>query len=407
MQLCALHKRVIGLDVHQAQITACALIEQADGSTRIEHRQFGAFARDRRELAQWATSLQPDEVVMESTGIYWKSPYAALEAVGIAAKVVNARHVKNVPGRKTDVGDAQWLATLSRAGLLRASFVPPAHFRQLRLIARERQKLVGQLASDKNRVHKLLTDDGIRLSVVLSDIHGKSARAMIKALIAGHPPEEVLRLASRRLKASRQELLDALQGNLTDSHCFVLEELMRKIEDIEARIARFEARLLRELQPQRDILALLQTLPGIDLIGAAMLLVEIGSDMSVFGNPDRLASWVGMCPGNNESAGKRKGSKMRKGNSYVRRLLCEFAHAASRTASVFQSKFQALRVRRGHKRAIVAIGHKLLRTIFFMLQRRKYYRDSSVDYEELSVRRNAPRWIKSLTRFGFIAPASA
>lgn len=402
MELTALHKRVIGLDVHQAQITACAIIEDADGTVRIEQRQFGAFKRDRRALADWAAALSPDEVVMESTGIYWKSPYAALEAVGIRAQVVNARHVKNVPGRKTDVGDAQWLATLARAGLLRGSFVPPAKLRELRLISRQRQKLVGQLASEKNRLHKVLTDGGVRLGVVVSDLHGQSARAMVKAIIDEQPPHEVLKLASRRLKASREEIFDALQGELTDSHRFVLDELMRHIEEIEARIARFDARLLDGLTDERNALALLQTLPGVDLIGAAMLLVEIGTDMDAFGNADRLASWVGICPGNNESAGKRKSAHVRKGNPYVRRLLCEFAHAASRTQSVFQSKFQSLIVRRGHKRAIVALAHKLLRTIFFMLNRGEHYRDSATDYEALSVQRNAPRWIKALTKFGFI-----
>lgn len=407
MELVALYKRVIGLDIHQAQITACALIEEADGSTRIEQRQFGGFKRDRRELADWVASLRPDEVVLESTGIYWKSPYAALEAVGIRAKVVNARHVKNVPGRKTDVGDAHWLATLARAGLLRGSFVPPAKLRELRLIARQRQKLVGQLASEKNRLHKVLTDSGVRLGVVVSDLHGKSARAMVKAIIAGELPSDVLRHASHRLKASRDEIFDALQGDLTASHCFVLDELMHHIEEIEARIARFDARLLGELESERNTLALLQTIPGVDLIGAAMLLIEIGTDMDAFGSADRLASWVGICPGNNESAGKRKSGHVRKGNLYVRRLLCEFAHAASRTTSVFKSKFQSLVVRRGYKRAIIAIGHKILRTIFFMLKRREHYRDSATDYEALSVQRNAPRWIKALTKFGFISPANA
>jgi transposase len=406
MELVALHKRVIGLDVHQAQITACAILEEADGTTRIEQRQFGAFKRDRRALADWAASLRPDEVVMESTGIYWKSPYAALEAVGIRGQVVNARHVKNVPGRKTDVGDAQWLATLARAGLLRGSFVPPMLRRELRLISRQRQKLVGQLASEKNRLHKVLTDGGIRLGVVVSDLHGQSARAMVKAIILDQSPHEVLQFASRRLKASREEIFDALQGELTDSHRFVLDELMRHIEEIEARIARFDARLLDGLKDERNTLALLQTLPGVDLIGAAMLLVEIGADMDAFGTADRLASWVGICPGNNESAGKRKSGRVRKGNLYVRRLLCEFAHAASRTKSVFQSKFKSLIVRRGHKRAIVALAHKILRTIFFMIKRREHYRDSATDYEALSVQRNAPRWIKALTRFGFI-PAVA
>lgn len=406
MELVALHKRVIGLDVHQAQITACAMIEESDGTTHIEQRQFGAFKRDRRALAKWAAALVPDEVVMESTGIYWKSPYAALEAAGIRAQVVNARHVKNVPGRKTDVGDAQWLATLARAGLLRASFVPPAALRELRLISRQRQKLSGQLSSEKNRLHKVLTDGGIRLGVVVSDLHGQSARAMVKAIIAGQPPHQVLKLASRRLKASREELFDALQGELTDSHRFVLDELMQHIEEIEARIARFDARLLEGLASENNALTLLQTLPGVDLIGAAMLLVEIGADMEAFGSADHLASWVGICPGNNESAGKHKSGRIRKGNLHVRRLLCEFAHAASRTRSVFQSKFQSLIIRRGHKRAIIALAHKLLRTIFFMLKRRKHYQDCTTDYEALSVQRNAPRWIKALTRFGFI-PAVA
>lgn len=406
MELVALHKRVIGLDVHQAQITACAIIEEADGTSRVEQRQFGAFKRDRRDLAEWAAALRPDEVVMESTGIYWKSPYAALEAAGIRALVVNARHVKNVPGRKTDVGDAQWLATLARAGLLRGSFIPPAQLRELRLISRQRQKLVGQLASEKNRLHKVLTDGGIRLGVVVSDLHGQSARAMVKAIVAGKPSHEVLDCASKRLKASREELFDAVQGELTDSHRFVLDELMRHVEEIEARIARFDARLLDGLAGEHNALALLQTLPGVDLVGAAMLLVEIGGDMDAFGSADRLASWVGICPGNNESAGKRKSGRVRKGNLYVRRLLCEFAHAASRTTSVFKSKFQALIIRRGHKRSIVALAHKLLRTIFFMLKRGEYYRDSATDYEALSVQRNAPRWIKALTRFGLISAAS-
>lgn len=216
----------------------------------------------------------------------------------------------------------------------------------------------------------------------------------------------MLSLASRRLKASRDEIFDALQGELTATHRFVLGEVMQHIDEIEARIGRFDALLLSELQSERNALALLQTLPGVDLIGAAMLLVEIGADMNAFGTPDRLASWVGVCPGNNESAGKRKSGHVRNGNVYVRRLLCEFAHAASRTKSVLKSKFHALKVRRGHKRAIIAIAHKMLRIIFFMLKRQEHYRDSAVDYEALSVQRNAPRWLKALARFGFIPQPS-
>jgi len=402
MELTTLHKRVIGLDVHQAQITACAIIEDEHGERHVEQRQFGTFKRDRKALAEWAAALKPDLVVMESTGIYWKSPYAALEAAGVRTLVVNAKHVKNVRGRKTDIGDAQWLATLARAGLLRGSFIPPAQLRELRLLSRQRQKLVGQLAAEKNRLHKVLTDGGIRLGVVVSDVHGAAARKMVKALIAGKSAPDVLELASKRFKASREELFDAVQGELTPSHRFVLDELMRHIEEIEARIARFDAKLLAEMHEQRNALALLQTLPGVDLIGAAMLLVEIGTDMDAFGSPDRLASWVGVCPGNNESAGKRKSGRAGKGNPYVRRLLCEFAHSARRTTCVFKSKFEALHIRRGHKRAIIAIAHKLLRTVFFMLKRGQCYRDSATDYEALAVKRNAPRWIKALKKFGLI-----
>ena len=406
MELSPIYKRVIGLDVHQAQITACAIIEGPDGQTKIERRQFGAFKRDRRALADWCAALRPDEVVMESTGIYWKSPYAALEKVGIRAKVVNARYVKKVPGRKTDIGDAEWLAMLARAGLLRGSFVPPALLRELRIVSRQRQKLVSMMAAETNRLHKVLADAGIRLAVVVSDVNGQSARAMIKAILAGATPEETLGFASRRLKASRDDIRAALDGELTAAHRFAAQEVLAHIEELEARIARFEAFLLDGLKEHRNAIILLQTLPGVDEIGAAMLLVEIGTDMSVFADADAIASWTGLCPSNNESAGKRLSGKRRKGNVYVRRLLCEFAHAAAKTRCAFKAKFEQLVVRRGRKRAIIAVAHKMLRTIYIMLKRGQHYRDSAVDYEAMLVARNAPRWIKTLTRHGFL-PATA
>ena len=406
MELPAIFPCVVGLDVHQAKISACAMIEQPDGTLTVEHRQFGAFKRDRRALAEWVRTLGPDVVVMESTGIYWKSPYAALERVGIAAWVVNARHVKNVPGRKTDLADAQWLAILARAGLLRASFIPPADIRHLRLIARQRQKLGGMLASEKNRLHKLLTDAGIRLNVLVSDIHGQAGRAMVKALIEGQPIPEILELTGR-LRASREELFEALQPEeLSDAHRFVLSEIMAHIEELEARMGRFEQTLLAGLAAWEPQLVLLQTLPGVDRIGAAMLLVEIGTDMASFASAEKLASWVGICPGNNESAGKRKRGKRRKGNAWVRRLLCEFAQAASRSRCALREKFKALSIRKGHKKAIVALAHKMLRIIFAMLKNHTPYQDQAVDYEELLVQRNAPRWIKMLLKHGFISPAS-
>ena len=406
MELAKLYKRVVGLDVHQAKITACAITEDEAGQTSVELAEFGGFKRDRQAMAQWVAAHGAEMVVMESTGIYWKSPHAALEQVGIVATVVNARHVKTVPGRKTDWADAQWLAMLARAGMLRASFVPPAQFRALRHVGRQRQQLIGILSSEKNRVHKILSDGGIRLSVVVSDIHGVAGRAMVKALIAERSPAEVLMLAGNRLKADRTELLDALDGDLTADHRFVLNELIAHIEELERRIDRFDHYLLDQLAPYRSTLALMQTIPGIDAMGAALLLVEIGNDMSAFGSVDRLASWVGICPGNNESAGKRKTGRIRKGNPWVRRLLCQFAHAASRTRCAFKSKFEALRLRRGHKRAIVAIAHKILKTVFLLIGRQTHYRDSATDFEALSVARNAPRWLKMLKKHGFI-PAAA
>jgi len=406
MELNPLYKRVIGLDVHQAKITACAIIEHEDGQVEVILREFGAFKRDRRALAQWVQAIMPDVVVMESTGIYWKSPYAALEKVGIEAWVVNARHVKTVPGRKTDIADAQWLATLARAGLLTGSFVPPAKARQLRLVSRQRQKLVSQCSAEKNRLHKVLTDAGIRLNVVVSDIHGKSARAMINALIDGRPMHEILDRKGR-LHASREELFEALgTEQFSDAHRFVAEEILTHIEELEQRIARMDQYLLAELKEHEALLTLLQTIPGIDRQGAAMLLVEIGTDMGAFGSAERIASWVGICPGNNESAGKRKSGRIRRGNPWVRRLLCEFAQAAARTRCGLKAKFESLMIRKGYKKAIVALAHKMLRIIYAILRDRTHYQDDTIDYEALTVAKNAPRWLKMLRKHGFITDAA-
>jgi transposase len=406
MELNPIYKSAIGLDVHHNQITATVIIEQDDGTIHMEVKTFGGFKRDRLALAEWAKSWKPDVVVMESTGIYWKSPYAALERVGIFALVVNARHIKKVPGRKTDVSDSQWLAILARCGLLSGSFIPPEALRNLRLVARHRQNLVSMLAREKNRLHKVLADGGVRLSAVVSDLHGQSARQMTECLLEGGTPEQALKFASSRLKASREELFDALEGELTDVHRFVLNEILGHIRDIEAQIGRFDAELLKRLEPYHWAVNLIQTIPGIDQTGAAMLIVEIGIDMEAFGKADRLASWAGVCPGNNESAGKRKSSRTRKGNRYIRRLLCEMANAARRSECMFKSKYAGLVIRRGHKRSIIAVGHKLLKIIFILLSRKVHYRDSTIDYEALAVKRNAPRWIKALQRFGYVQVTS-
>ncbi len=407
MELTPLYQRVIGLDVHQAKITACALIEHEDGRLEVILREFGAFKRDRKALSEWAREIAPEVVVMESTGVYWKSPYAALEKVGIIAWVVNARHVKTVPGRKTDIADAQWLATLARAGLLKGSFVPPEKMRQLRLVSRQRQKLVSQCSAEKNRLHKVLADAGIRLNVVVSDLHGQAARSMIKALIEDRPVHEVLDRKGR-LRASREELFEALGAErLSPAHRFVAAEILDHIEELERRIARLDQYLLEGLKDHEDLLTLLQTIPGIDRQGAAMLLVEIGADMNAFGSAERLASWAGLCPGNHESAGKRKSGRIRRGNPWLRRLLCEFAQAAARTRCGLKAKFESLMVRKGYKKAIVALAHKMLRIVYAILRDRTHYQDSTIDYEALIVARNAPRWLKMLRKHGFITDAAS
>lgn len=296
---------VAALDVHQAKMTVCVLYEDDAEEPRVEWREFGGFQRDRRAMAEWVASFHPQPVVMESMGIYWKSPYAALEREGIVALVVNARHVKQVPGRKTDRADAQWLTILARSGLLRGGFVPPADYRGLRLLSRQMQKLTGILSGEKNRMHKVLTDGGVRLAVVVSDLHGQSARDMIKGLLRGETPERVLRYASKRLKATEDEWLDALAGELTDDHRFVITQILEHIKDLERRIAYFGQNLRHRLEPHRPVLQALQTIPGIDTMSAAMLWVEIGDDMERFGSAEKRASWAGVCPGNHEESASR------------------------------------------------------------------------------------------------------
>lgn len=398
-------RRSAGLDVHRNSVVVTVLIEQDDGTIFEETREFGTFKKDRRELCAWLTDHRIELAVMESTSIYWKAIFSALEGAGITAHVVNARHVKNVPGRKTDVKDSQWLASLARFGLLRPSFIPPEDLRELRLLSRRRMKLQGMLAGEKNRLHKALDDAGIRLGSVVSDINGVSARAIIDGLIDGMSPLQLMNFVRGRLKDKIPVLLDALDGSLSERHLFVLRHIRAHIRFLEQELQDIDLYLLAAMNPYRTQWEILQTIPGVDQISAAMLIIEIGVDMKRFGSMERLASWAGMCPGNNESAGKRKSGRTRKGNRMVRQLLCEISNAARRTNSQFKGKYKGLVVRRGHKRTIIAIGHKILRIIFVLLKKRVAYKDPSIDYEALLVKRNAPRWIQALKKFGYLQHA--
>jgi transposase len=396
-----IHKRVAGIDVHRMKHVATVLVEQADGTLLKATQVFGGFKRDLRALVDWLQEHRIELVVLESTGIYWKSLFSHREAAGMAAWVVNARHVKTVPGRKTDVADSEWLAQLARFGLVRPSFIPPQDLRELRLVSRYRRKLSGMLASEKNRLHKLLDDAGIKLGAVVADIDGVSARRMIEGLLAGKAPALLATWGVGQLQGKRELLAQSLDGELSARHRLVLNAALRHVRYLEDELAALDRYLMDAMAPYTWAWRLLQTLPGIDALSAALILIEIGDDMTRFGSADRLASWAALCPGNHESAGKRKSGKMRHGNPIVRYLLCEAANAARRTKSVFHAKYDSLVIRRGHKKAIIALAHKLLRTIFFVLSRRQPYRDSGFDYEAASVAKNAPRWIKALKKFGY------
>jgi transposase len=395
-------KRCAGLDVHKMSVVATVLIEQGEGNLVEQTRAFGTFHHDRQALCDWLKEQRIELAVMESTGTYWKSIYAALEAAGLPSYVVNARHVKRVPGRKTDVGDSQWLASLARFGLLRPSFIPPVDLRELRLITRHRMKLKGQLASEKNRLQKVLDDAGIRLGGVVSDIHGVSAQAMIDGLIAGQPVAKLVTYAKGRLQAKQTLLAAALDEPLSEHHRLLLQELHRHIGFLEQQLQTLDEQIFAAMVPYQRSWQLLQTIPGIDELSAALLIAELGVEMSRFGSAEQLAAWAGMCPGQNESAGKRKPVRARKGNRVLRQILCEVANAACKTKSQFKGKYQALVIRRGHKRSIIALGHKILRVMYAVLSSQQPYRDPGIDYEALVVAKNAPRWLKALEKYGYV-----
>jgi transposase len=395
-----LHRRVAGIDVHRMLHVATVLIEQPDGSIEQFSREFGGFRRDCRALAAWLSELRVELVVMESTGIYWKSVHAHLERAGIAAWVVNAHFIKHVPGRKTDMSDSQWLAVLARFGLVRASFIPPKDLRELRLVSRYRRKLTQVHSAELNRLHKVLDDAGIKLGGVVSDLNGVSATAMVKGLIEGQSITSLLGLARGALKLKRDDLQAALDGELSARHLFVLRHIHAHIESLQRELADIDAYLLGAMQPYAWAHGLLQTIPGIDQIAAALILIEIGDDMTRFGCAERLASWAALCPGNNESAGKRKSGRTRHGNGVIRYILCECANAARWTKSSLAAKYSSLTVRKSHKKAIVALAHKMMRLIYVLLTRKQAYLDPHIDYAAMSAKKNAPRWIKQLKLIG-------
>ncbi len=394
------YPRTIGLDIHQKMIVCCFTAVQEDRTILKETAEFETFKRGLKALASWCRERTPDVVIMESTGIYWKAPYACLERAGIVPAVVNARHIKNLEGKKTDMADAEWLAVVARGGMFCRSYVPKEAYRNMRGLSRHVLGVTRNRQQYKNRISKILTDAGARLNVVFSDISGVNARRCVKGLIAGMKPEDIAAaLDYSHLKASREDIAAARECELTPAHLAALEALAEIVDFLTKQIDKGRKTLLDMLpESDREMLMILQTIPGIQETAALELIVELGGDnLEPFAYADRLASWVGLCSGNKESGGKRRPAHTRKGNMYLRRILCEIAHAAVKTkGSTFQSKYKSLRIRKGAGKTIIAIACKIIKLVYTLVKKREGYRDPHIDYEKMKLQKNPKRHIQNL-----------
>jgi transposase len=383
------------LDVHRASVTAC--VRAWDEGELIEHvAEFQTTVQGLLALRDWLEALTVTRVAMEATGVYWRPVWAVLEE-RFELMLVNARHVKQVPGRKTDVKDAQWLCQLLEAGLLRASLVPPKPIRTLRNLTRYRKTQINDRQREAARLHKILEDTGIKLGCVASDIMGKSGRAMLDALVAGTTDPVVLaELARGQLRKKLPALREALEGRFDSEHALIVGQILAHIDFLDEAVERLSDAIEEQIAPfarQRD---LLMTIPGVKQRTAEVMIAEIGVDMNAFPTPKHLASWAGMCPGNDESAGKRRSGKTRKGSKWLRATLTEAALAASRTKnSYLAAQYQRLRGRRGHSKALTAVGHSILTAAWHMLHTGELYRDLGGDYY---TRKNPDRLTKRLIR---------
>ena len=345
---------------------------------------------------------------MEGTGVYWKAPLEALEDAGIQAALHHAQQVKQIRGKKTDVNDSLWLARICQFGLALPSYVPPRLFRQLRQLTRYRRKLVDERSRARNRVHKTLDHDGLRRGGVLSDIFGVNGRRILDGLVAGHSPRYILANLTHHVAAKLAPLTQALAATLDPLALFALQLQMEAVDRADTALVALDQRIRTVLADYQRALRLLQTIPGIDYGSACTILAEIGPDLGAFRKACSIGPWAGVAPGNNSSAGKRRSGRARKGNRTLRATLAECAHGAVRTkSSQFYGHHRMLAGRLGYKRAILASAHKLLRVIHAVLRDDRPYTDPDIDYEKLVVERNAPRWLRMLTRHGFLAEVQA
>lgn len=374
-------ERCAALDVHQASVVACVMVGSPGKAIRKEVRTFRTMTSDLENLKKWLAAEGCTHVAMESTGVYWVPVYSVLEG-SFELIVGNAMHIKNVPGRKTDVKDSEWLADLCRHGLIRKSFVPPKDLRDLRDLTRYRRKLVESHTAEGNRLYRLLETANIKLGSVVSEILGVSGRLMLRAILDGTAaPAEIANLAKRRLRNKMPDLILALEGRVTEHHRFMLKMQLDRVEQAERDIAVLDKRIDEKLAPYNAHVERLKTIPGVDSICAAAMIAELGTDMRVFPTAEHAAAWAGVAPGNNESAGKRKREAARKGNVHLTTALVHAAVCASRKkGSYLKDKYWRLKARRGPKRAALAIAHKILVGAYYMLRDQTDWSDLGEPY---------------------------
>jgi transposase len=377
----ALHEHVGGIDVHRKSLSVCVRHVRADRRVRQEVRTFGTMTRELLALRDWLEAEGVTHVAMEATGVLWKPVYNLLEG-RVEVLLVNARHVKQVEGRKTDVKDCRWLAQLLSCGLLRASFIPPKPQRELRDLTRMRSQLVGERTQVVNRLHKVLEDANIQLGAVASDILGMSGRQMIEALIAGEQNIETMaQMARRRMRAKLPQLRLALEGHVSEHHRFLLQMLLEQYDGIDRQIDRLTQRIEAVCVPLAQAIRKIMDIPGYDRTSAQNVIAEIGTDMSRFPDDDHLCSWATICPGNHQSAGKSTSGRTVKGNRWLKSALSQSAWAAARTKqSYFGAQFHRIAARRGKKRAVLAVAHAQLKVIYHLLSTDQGYQDLGADY---------------------------
>ncbi len=376
-----LYPHCAGLDIHKDTVVACVRYMVGNAIKR-EVRTFGTTTKALLDLSEWLAAEGCTHIVMEATGVYWKPVWHILSDGEFELTLANAAHVKNVPGRKTDVNDATWLADLLAHGLVRGSFVPDAQTQEQRGLLRTRKQLVRERTSHVQRLQKTLEDANVKLDSVISDITGVSGRAMVAALIAGETdPDRLAELAHRRLKTAPDALREALRGRVTKHHRFLLRLHLQQIDTLDAAIAEIDREVDVNVGPFRAEIRLLTSIPGISELSARVILAEIGHDMSRFATQGQLISWAGLCPRNDESAGKRRSSRMRKGAPWLKTTLIQCAWAAARKkGSYLQAQFHRLRARRGAKKAIGAVAASMLTAAYHMLKNGTFYDDIGADY---------------------------